>query len=408
MIRITALKTLRPSPEYVSKVASVPYDVVNREEAASVAEGNPHSFLRVVRSEIELSSDIDSYDSSVYQRAKDNIARFLADGILIEDKQDSLFLYSIEVKGHRQTGIVAGSWLEDLETGKLKIHEKTRPDKENDRTQHIIRTGTQTGPLFLTYRETGDIRDLVEKELRESSPIYDFVTEDGIQHKVWKLRDSEPLIQAFSNVQASYVADGHHRLASAKRAREEFQKNNSGHNGNEPYNYVLTVLFPDEQLKILAYNRVIHKVEKSLEQIKEELKNEFEFSENVNPKPSSKGEFTMYLAGKWYGLKQKQANSSSDPREKLDVNTLHERILKPVFGVEDPRTDKNIDYIGGVRGTEELERLVDSGMSECAFSLYPVAVNELLEVADAGLTMPPKSTWFEPKLRSGLFIHPIV
>ena len=378
-------------------------DVVTTEEARTLAEGNPYSFLRVIRSEIELDSD--SKPEDIYKRASDNLRQFTSEGILIREQVPSLYIYQLEQNGHIQSGIVGCCSLDDYDAGLIKIHEKTRPDKENDRKLHMLELKAQPGPLILAYRDKVLISALVDKEV-QASPLYEFSAEDGVVHRLWKVQDSSAITQAFSKIPQLYIADGHHRAASASKCRQTLREQNPSHNGSENYNYFLTVLFPDTSLQIFPYNRIVRKTEKSPQTILEELSAEYQVSENGSPEPKQKEDVCLYLSGSWYYLSPKSKGATSEnPVDALDVSLLRQKALTPIFGIEDERRDKNVDFIGGIRGTAELERLVDSGKAVCAFSLYPVSMDELLNVADQQLLMAPKSTWFEPKLRSGLLVH---
>ncbi|OVE79814.1 hypothetical protein BVY02_02200 [bacterium J17] len=404
MAIVKAFKSLRPAPEQADQVACVPYDVINTEEARALAGDNPKSFLRVIRSEIEFGEGQDPYAEEIYQRAKDNLNALVESGALIEDQEQALYIYQIHMGDHVQTGVVGCSAVDDYDNDLVKIHEKTRPVKENDRTKHMVTLGAHTGPVFLAYKQQAEIDALVEKETKET-PLYDVKAEDGVRHIVWKAKDSDAISVAFSKVPETYVADGHHRAKSSSRAREEMRSRNSQHSGDEDYNFFLSVLFPHNQLQILPYNRVIYKVSKSPEDILNELSAYYAVDKGASPSPERKGDVSMYLDGSWYGLRPLDDQPQGNPVEALDVSVLQEEALTPVFGIGDPRTDENIDFIGGIRGTEELVRLVDGGKAAVAFSMYPVSIEELFAVADQGLLMAPKSTWFEPKLRSGLFVH---
>ena len=405
MAKIKAFKGYRPNQDFVSKIASVPYDVVNTEEARALAEGNPDSFLRVVRSEIEFDEGQDAYAPEIYQRAKDNLESLIKDGKLIQEDSESVYLYQVQMGEHIQTGIVALSSVDEYDKDLVKKHEKTRPVKENDRTRHVVETGAHTGPVFLTYKAVEEISALVAAEL-ESAPLYDFTADDGIRHALWKAENPEKLISAFGKVPCTYVADGHHRAASASRCRKELQEKNPSHTGQEAYNYFLSVLFPDSELDILPYNRIIKtKNGQSTEEILEKISSQFDITKGGSENPASKGELSLFIEGSWYALSPKDKTLPEDVVERLEVSLLSNKILKPIFNIQDERTDENIDFVGGIRGTKHLEDLVNSGKAECAFSVYATSIAELMEIADANQIMAPKSTWFEPKLRSGLVIH---
>jgi uncharacterized protein (DUF1015 family) len=401
---IRPFKCIRPQADLVQEIASVPYDVVSTVEAKELAENNPNSFLRIIRSEIEFSEDVNPYSQAVYERSRDNFDSFLQKGLLFEDSQEDLYIYQLQMDSHIQTGIVGCSSVDEYDQGLIKIHEKTRPQKENDRVQHMLTLGAHAGPVFLTYRQTDSLKDLVKNECA-GTPLYSFTAPDGIAHRIWKARDWSSISQAFRSISASYVADGHHRAKSASRCRAEIRSSDSSYSKEDACNFFLTVLFPHDELQILPYNRIIKKLPAGPAEILDNIRTGFIVKE-ATAAPSKKGRCSLYLDGKWYGINLETGeNPAENPVAGLDVSILQNRILNPVFGIEDPRTDSNIDFIGGIRGTDELERLVDSGEAGAAFSLYPLAVNDLIQIADQGLLMPPKSTWFEPKLRSGLFVH---
>ncbi|AFN73964.1 hypothetical protein MROS_0722 [Melioribacter roseus P3M-2] len=408
MALIRPFKALRPHEKVAHLVASVPYDVVNREEAAELAKGNPLSFLRVTRAEIEMPSDIDVYSSEVYAKAKENLERLKNEAPLAQDERPHIYLYRLIREGNSQIGLAATFSVDEYEQDIIKKHEKTRKVKEDDRTNHIVTTRAQTGPVFLTYKGVDVINDAVNQIIQNEKPVYDFKAADGVRHTVWIAPDNKVdiIVEAMKKVDSLYIADGHHRAASAARARKTMMENNPAHTGNEDYNFFLAVLFPAEQLKIMPYNRAVHKLNMPESEFLEKVKINFEVEETDNPAPQAKRNYCMYLSGKWYSLKPnanvKPGNTVGD---NLDVSILQNYLLHPVLGIEDPRTDTNIDFIGGIRGTEELVRLVDSGKAEVAFSLYPVSIDDLINISDAGEIMPPKSTWFEPKLRDGLLVH---
>ncbi|MCX6169336.1 MAG: DUF1015 family protein [Ignavibacteriales bacterium] len=410
MAVIRPFKAVRPSEKVAHLVASVPYDVVNREEAAELAKGNPINFLRVTRSEIELKEKTNVYSQEVYQRAKENFDRLRIEAPLMQDPTPHFYIYRLTMGNHSQTGIAATFSIVDYENDVIKKHEKTRKVKEDDRTNHIITTEAQTGPVFLTYRSVKEVDQVVNDTIGKNNPIYHFTSHDGIKHEVWILQDeyTEIVISEIGKVKNLYIADGHHRAASASRAQKVKMEQNSNHTGEEEYNYFIGVLFPAEQLKILPYNRVIRELKLSKTDFLEKVRKNFTIEETDSQNPQSEKTFTMYLGKKWYLLKP---NENVKPGkafgDKLDVSLLQNYLLHPVLGIEDPRTDTNIDFIGGIRGTEELEKLVDSGKAAVAFSMFPVSVDDLINISDAGETMPPKSTWFEPKLRDGLLVHVI-
>ena len=400
---------IRPAKENAAKVASLPYDVYNRKEACAAVAGNPVSFLNIDRAETQFSDDVDTYADCVYEKARELLDTQIAEGVYVTDAGDHYYLYELTMDGRSQTGIVACSSIDDYVNGVVKKHENTREDKELDRIRHVDTVNAQTGPIFLTYRQNEILKAIVAEE-KAKPVLYDFVSDDGIRHRVWKIDDPAQTVAieaAFAAIPATYIADGHHRAASAVKVGLKRRAENPGYTGEEPFNYFLSVLFPDEELMILPYNRVVKDLNgMSREQFFEAVKGKFELEEiGKEPyAPAEKGTFGMYLDNTWYALKVLPQYRSADPVKGLDVSILQDHLLAPVLGIGDPRTDKRIDFIGGIRGLKELERRVGEDM-EVAFSMYPTSIEELLSVADAGLLMPPKSTWFEPKLRSGLFIH---
>ncbi len=415
MAIIRPFKALRPAPEVANKTASVPYDVVNTEEARKFAEGLPYSLLRVTRAEIELPDDTNPYSDEVYNLAKKNLDKIIAEAPMITEEKESFYLYRLIMDGRAQVGIAATFSVQDYNNNVIMKHEKTRKDKEDDRTKHIITTSAQTGPVFLTYRGNDEIDTVVEEIIQKEQPLYDFVAPDGIQHTVWIVPDinNSLFISAIGQVEKLYIADGHHRAASAARACETKKAANPAHTGSEEYNYFIAVLFPEKQLKILPYNRVVKDLNGlSKEDFLNAVSDKFTISPSEEKEPHKKEEYTMYLDKRWYKLTPRDAIKASNSLsksvgEKLDVSVLQNFLLNPILGIDDPRTNKRIDFIGGIRGTAELERLVDSGKFAVAFALYPVTVQDLMNISDAGEIMPPKSTWFEPKLRDGLLIHTI-
>ena len=400
---------IRPAKENAAKVASLPYDVYNRKEACAAVAGNPVSFLNIDRAETQFSDDVDTYADCVYEKARELLDTQIAEGVYVTDAGDHYYLYELTMDGRSQTGIVACSSIDDYVNGVVKKHENTREDKELDRIRHVDTVNAQTGPIFLAYRQNETLKAIVAEE-KAKPVLYDFVSDDGIRHRVWKIDDpaqTAAIEAAFAAIPATYIADGHHRAASAVKVGLKRRAENPGYTGEESFNYFLSVLFPDEELMILPYNRVVKDLNgMSREQFFEAVKEKFELEEiGKEPyAPAEKGTFGMYLDNTWYALKVLPQYRSTDPVKGLDVSILQDQLLGPVLGIGDPRTDKRIDFIGGIRGLKELERRVREDM-EIAFSMYPTSIKELLAVADAGLLMPPKSTWFEPKLRSGLFIH---
>ena len=400
---------IRPAKEHAAEVAALPYDVYNRKEACAAVKGNPLSFLNIDRAETQFSDDVDTYADCVYEKARELLDSQIADGIYVTDTGDHYYLYELTMDGRSQTGIVACCSIDDYVNGVIKKHENTREEKELDRIRHVDTVNAQTGPIFLAYRQNIALKEIVAEE-KTKPALYDFVSDDGIRHRVWRIDGADrtdAIEAAFAAIPSTYIADGHHRAASAVKVGLKRRTKHPGYTGEEPFNYFLSVLFPDEELMILPYNRVVRDLNgMSTEQFFEKLKEKFELEEiGKEPyAPVQKRTFGMYLDGTWYALKILPQYRSADPVKGLDVSILQDHLLAPVLGIGDPRTDKRIDFIGGIRGLKELERRVGEDM-EVAFSMYPTSIEELLSVADAGLLMPPKSTWFEPKLRSGLFIH---
>lgn len=402
-MKIKSFKALRPAEGMAEQVASVPYDTVNTDEARVLSKGMQWSFLRVVRPEIDLPDGTDFHSDEVYAKAAENFAKFQEASVLIRDTEPAIFVYRQIMGDHAQSGIVACSHVEDYEHDLIKKHEKTRVEKEDDRTRHIKTLNANSGPVFLTYREDPAIDEIVNETLKQN-PIYDFTAPDGIRHTVWQVTGCE-VVKAFEKVREFYIADGHHRAAAAARVGREKREANPEHNGNEEYNWFLTVLFPGNQLKILPYNRCVHDLNGlSEEEFLSAVRTKFDVEEGGETLPDTSRRACMYLAGKWYGLSWELSGDES-PVDELDVSYLQDNLLGPVLGIDDPRTSERIDFIGGIRGPKELVRLVDSGKGAVAFSMYPCQVEQMMAIADAGGIMPPKSTWFEPKLRSGLLIH---
>lgn len=406
-MRLNSFRAVRPHPDLAAKVAAVPYDVVNRAEAAELARGNPHSFLHVGRSDIDLPEEIDPYDPRIYRRARQALDELLAGGTLIQDPSPGLFLYRQVMNGRTQTGVVGCVHVDDYERDLIRKHEKTRQDKEDDRTRHVLTLNANAEPVFLTYRGRPEIDRLVDGIVSASPSLYDFTAPDGVRHTVWTVPDPSALARAFGGVPHSYVADGHHRSASAWRAGKELRTRNPSHRGDEEYNWFLAVLFPANQLRILPYNRVVRDLKgHAPSEVLERLGRLGKLTAARDATPDRSGVFCVYLDGRWHRLELDPAGLDlSDPIASLDVSLLQDRVLSPILGIGDPRTDKRIDFVGGIRGTAELERRVNSGEMAIAFSLYPTTLDQLMAVSDAGQVMPPKSTWFEPKLRSGLFVH---
>ncbi len=401
-------KGYRPTPELCPRVAALPYDVMSSQEAREMVKGDPYSFLHVDRAEIDLDPSVDIYSDEVYQKAADNLKKMISDGIYIHDETPCMYIYRLTMDGRSQTGLVACASIDEYIENKIKKHELTREDKEQDRIRHVDTCNANTGPIFLTYRARKDIDEIIAEETAKA-PVYDFVSEDGVGHTVWVISDSakiEQLSAAFLKVPALYIADGHHRNASAVKVG--LKRRGSGeYDKNAEFNFYLAVAFPDEQLKILDYNRVVKDLNGlTKDEFIEKIKKDFDVAPAESGKPSKALEFGMYLDGSWYRLTAKDGSfDSNDPVLSLDVSILQNNLLSPVLGIQDPRTDSRIAFVGGIRGLGELVKLVDSGKMSVAFAMYPTSVSQLMEIADAGKIMPPKSTWFEPKLRSGIFIH---
>ena len=409
MATIRPFNALRPQGDGAAQVAAVPYDVVNTEEARALAAGNPWSFLHVSRSEIDLPDGTPIYSDKVYAKALANFEQLIKECPLEDEETPSLYLYRLVMGDHEQIGVVACCSVDEYDRDIIRKHERTRRDKEDDRTRHIMVLRAQTGPVFLTYRGEVRIDSLVADALTRNPPLYDFVANDDIRHTIWRVPNYQPLVEAFAEVPYLYIADGHHRAASASRARAELKEHGFGFIGNEEYNFFLCVLFPDDQLQILPYNRIVRDLNgMSREEFLARLRESFELTESASPSPKQRGEWSMYLDAQWYGLAL--PNDAARPEglvDSLDVSILQTRLLDPILDVKNVRTDKRIDFVGGIRGTGELEKLVKEGKAAVAFSLYPTTIDDLLHVSDAGEIMPPKSTWFEPKLRDGLLIHQI-
>jgi uncharacterized protein (DUF1015 family) len=405
---IRPFQGLRPVPDRAKEVASVPYDVVNTDEARALAAGNPLSFLHVSRAEIDLPEDTDIHSDAVYRRAAANFEQLKTSCPLVTEPIPSLYLYRLIMGEQEQIGVVACCSIDEYDHDLIRKHERTRRDKEDDRTRHMMLLKAQTGPVFLTYRANREIDSMV-METTLMNALYDFTADDGIQHTIWHVPDAVRYVHAFRDVPFLYIADGHHRAASASRARAELKEQSFAYTGDEEYNSFLAVIFPDDQLQILPYNRVVRDLNgMSKDDFLAAIKNHFEVSENAKPQPAARGHWSMYLYGRWYGLSLKDGSGKPEGIvNSLDVSVLQDRLLDPILGIKDVRTDKRIDFVGGLRGTPELERLVNEGKAAVAFSLHPTTIEDLLRVSDAGEIMPPKSTWFEPKLRDGLLIHTI-
>jgi uncharacterized protein (DUF1015 family) len=410
MAIIKPFKALRPLPEYASKVAALPYDVMNRKEATEMVDGNPYSFLHVDKAEIDLPDLEDTYLPAVYEKARKNLDSLIEQGALAQDAIPCYYIYELTMDGRSQTGLVCCPSVDDYIENKIKKHELTRADKEADRIRHVDILDANTGPIFLAHRPTWALDKIVEQQIEQNEPIYDFCASDGVEHKIWVVNDNDVIgniTEIFDTIDALYIADGHHRCASAVRVARMRREENPDYTGAEEFNYFLAVVFPSDHLKIFDYNRVV----KDLNGL-----SEVEFLAKISEKfiveklpalqaPNEPQTFTMFLEETWYRLSAKPGTwNDDDPVDKLDVSILQNNLLGPILAIDDPRRDKRIDFVGGIRGLEELERRASSDM-KVAFAMYPTSVDELMEIADAGEIMPPKSTWFEPKLLSGLFIH---
>lgn len=410
MAVIKAFECIRPDEKVADRVAALPYDVYNREEALKEVEREPLSFLAIDRAETQFDSSVDTYADCVYDKARELLDSRIADGTFITDTDEAYYVYELTMNGRTQTGIAACASIDDYNNNIIKKHENTRADKEQDRINHVDRCSAQTGPIFLAYRADEVIRNEVAKA-KETKPLYSFTSPDGIRHQVYKISNAqsvENIEKAFAGIDDIYIADGHHRAASAVKVGLKRREEHPDYTGEEEFNYFLSVLFPDEELMIMPYNRVAKDINGySKEEFIKKIEEKFEIEESAAAvEPAYKAEFGMYLDEKWYKLKAKKDILSDDPVDGLDVAILQNNLLEPVLGIHDPKTDKRIDFVGGIRGLLELEKRCHT---DCvlAFSMYPTSIAELFAVADAGRLMPPKSTWFEPKLRSGLFIHKI-
>lgn len=412
MAEIRPFVCVRPAEELASRVAALPYDVYNRQEAKEEVQREPLSFLKIDRAETNFDDSVDTYAPEVYEKAKELLQKDKQEGVYITDEDRSYYIYQLVMDGRPQTGLAACSSVDDYMNHVIKKHENTREDKEIDRITHVDTCSAQTGPIFLAYRSDKSIHDIVAAYVENETPIYDFTAVDGIIHRVWKIakkEDVDAIYKAFQKIDQIYIADGHHRAASAVKVGLKRRKENPGYTGEEEFNYFLSVLFPHDELRILDYNRTVKDLNgRSLEKFLEEIgKNFIVEKAEGQVRPEKKGTFGMYTEGQWYHLTAKpELFEGKDAVGSLDVSVLQDYLLGPVLGIGDPRTDQRIDFIGGIRGLSELEKRADSDM-KISFSMYPTSITELFDVADQELLMPPKSTWFEPKLRSGLFIHEI-
>ncbi|MEP6951438.1 MAG: DUF1015 family protein [Ginsengibacter sp.] len=404
MISISPFRALRPEPQFAKQVASRPYDVLNSKEAKVEAQGNPFSFLHITKSEIDLPANIDVHSKEVYFKAKENLDAFMSRHVLFSESKPCYYIYKLVMNGKSQTGLVCCSSVNDYEEGLIRKHELTRPDKEQDRINHIKTTCAQTGNVFLAYRDVSEVNEIIEKWKAGKSPVYDFIAEDNVQHSVWVI-SNEKIIDRITElfkmkVPCTYIADGHHRAASAAKVKYQLSD-------TEEAGHFLTTLFPAEQLHIMEYNRVVTDLNGlSTQELLDRINKNFSI-ENLTEAyaPEDIHNFGMYLDGEWYKLTALDGTFSTDPIGILDITILQNNLLEPILGIKDQRTDTRIDFIGGIRGLRELEKKVNSGEMKVAFSLYPVSIQQLFDIADSSNIMPPKSTWFEPKLRDGLLTH---
>ena len=395
MATVRPFRALRPDPQHVEEVASVPYDVIDSAEARVLSEGKPRSFLHVVRPEVDLSEETDEHDESVYEKGAENLERFVADGVLVQEDEPSLYVYRLIMDGREQAGIFGLVSVDEYNNDVILKHENTRPDKEDDRTKHLVTQRAHAEPVMLTYRATDALDELVADTMEEE-PLYDFKAKDYVQHTIWRVSDPSKVSSAFEEVEALYVADGHHRSAAASRAAREV--------GGDEAMFFPAVLFPIEEMEIMPYNRVVKKLPVGKQRFFDQLSHRFEIEETYFADPEEPGTLGLFLGDGWYRLSLPET-ARDGVADTLDVARLSEFILEPMLGIKDPRTDPNLAFVGGIRGTGELERLVNSGDAELAIAMYPTSPDELIDVSDAGELMPPKSTWFEPKLRSGLLVH---
>jgi uncharacterized protein (DUF1015 family) len=403
---IRPFKAVRPAPEKARQVSCVPYDVAHESEVREFIQDNPESFLRVTRAEAEFNGNGSPETNHVFDRAKENLQRFLERDVFISDPEPAFYVYRLENDTNSQTGIVGCLSIDDYEAGVIKKHERTRPDKVEDRTNHMLAVRAQTGLILIAYRRSEPVEKLIA-EVTSKQPLYDFPCEGGIRQTVWKMDGTHELIDAFGDIPELYVADGHHRLESARLAREQLRRSNPSHTGEEEYNFVLAGIFPAEDLKILPYNRVVHDLnDLSSDEFLQKIQEHFVLVGEGDKVPQNPGEICMFLDGSWRTLRFPVAYfRAPDPIERLDVSILQNYILGPILGISDPTTNERIEFIGGIRGVNELERRVASGSARVAFSLFPTSMEDLFAVSDMGEIMPPKSTWFEPKLKDGLFVH---
>lgn len=409
MAIIRPFKAIRPTKELAERIAALPYDVMNSDEAREMVKDNPYSFLHVDKAEVDLPKEIDAYDDKVYEKAKENLDKMIDSGLYIEDEKTNYYIYRQVMKGRSQTGLVACASIDDYNNNVIKKHELTREEKEIDRINHVYKCEAHTGPIFLTYRENKDISNIVNEWVKKE-PIYDFKADDGVSHTVWIIDDEytvNKLQDLFKTVEYLYIADGHHRSASAVKVGHIKRAEKENYTGEEEFNFFLSISYPDSELEVLDYNRTVKDLNGlSKEEFLSKVKENFEIIESSEQvKPKEKHTFGMYLENQWYLLKAKKGIfNPDDPVDRLDVSILQNNLLRPILGIDDPRKSKRIKFIGGIRGLNELEKRANTDM-KVSFSMYPTTIEDIMAIADSGETMPPKSTWFEPKPRSGLFIH---
>lgn len=401
MATLHPFKAWHPAPENVKNVSSPPYDVISTDEARAMTVGNEKSFLHVIRPEIDLPKGTAFNAPEAYGKGAENLHNFMHDGILKQDETEALFIYQLVWNGEPQTGIFGCVSVDDYDNDVILKHELTRPDKEDDRTRHIVEQQAHAEPVMMTCNDTVGIKDLASDYIHEYDPMFDFTADDGITHRIWKITDTLELVNAFDALDHLYIADGHHRCKSASRAAHQQRKKADTFTGNEEFNFFPAVIFPMSEMNILAYNRIVFDVP---DDFRAQLDKRFDLEKSAADTPEHKGDICLYMDGSWYKITLPE-NENPSAVEKLDAYRLQQFLLEPLLGIEDPRTDGNISFVGGIRGTKELEKRVNSGKAQLAISMYPTAIEELVEVSDEGLLMPPKSTWFEPKLRSGLLVH---
>lgn len=399
MAVVHPFKAWRPKPESAKNIISVPYDVINTDEARVLSKNKTNSFLHVIRPEIDLPENTDIHSEMVYQKGKENLQKLLHSGEYFQEDESALYVYTLNWRGRSQSGIFGCVSVQEYDNDTILKHELTRPDKEDDRTKHILSQQAHAEPVMITFDDTVGISEKM-KQISTNTPIYQ-ITIDEVEHMIWKIDETAFFDDAFSRIKHLYIADGHHRCASASRAAAKMRKENNEHSGNEEYNFFPAVIFPMQQMDILSYNRIIYSVPDNFIEL---LREKFRLIDNANTVPQKKGDISLYLDNHWYSISLPKS-SKNDLASSLDVALLQEYILEPLLGISDQRTDRNLSFVGGIRGTKELEQLVDNGKADMAISMYPTNIQELMDVSDAGLLMPPKSTWFEPKLRSGFLVH---